>query len=146
MPFKISDMSSVIQGCTIAVKNTKVKNPHLPGNSATVTFLGWWVYMTLLKGLLVKWPPTIGDEVGSRRLGHHLVRLYYLTVFLFIPDTWEVGGNDDFKQPGSFNHHLVEVIIFANNRTTSKWYFPESTTGKALTPWLVNACSVPRTR
>ena len=39
----------------------------IPGDSANVTFLGWWkrwVYVTFSK-VKVKWPPTIGDKVWS---------------------------------------------------------------------------------
>ena len=32
----------------------------LPGNSANVPFLGWWVYVTFWKG--ESWPPTFGDK------------------------------------------------------------------------------------
>ena len=35
-----------------------------------VTFLGWWVHVTLSRGE-VKWPPTIGDEKGTAWITWH---------------------------------------------------------------------------
>ncbi len=59
------------------------KHPYLPGNSANVTFLGWWNrYVTLLNGCVY---PTIGDEVWSRIESMVYDSICILVVYMY---TW----------------------------------------------------------
>ena len=47
---------------------------HTVGNSANVSFLGWWVHVTLWNGQ--NWPPTIGGWKG------HLLFTWYIYIYM----------------------------------------------------------------
>ena len=63
---------SVSRGANLRFKNTNKGGEKMQNKSClviqAVTFLGWWVYATLL--IANRDPPTIGDQVWSRCLNH----------------------------------------------------------------------------